>query len=64
MWAKSGQSPDQLATVTEAIAAAIPLGRLGEAREAVATVAFLFSDDADCVTGDDIVVGGGAGLRA
>lgn len=59
IWAKTGRSPEQLETVTEAMAATIPLGRLGEAREVAATVAFLLSDDAAYITGENIIVGGG-----
>jgi NAD(P)-dependent dehydrogenase (short-subunit alcohol dehydrogenase family) len=40
----------------------IPLGRIGEAADMAEAVAFLMSDDASFVTGQDIRVNGGAGL--
>ncbi|MFS8204484.1 SDR family oxidoreductase [Streptomyces sp. CWNU-52B] len=43
-------------------AARIPFGRFGTAREVAETVAFLASDAAGYVTGQNIVVGGGIGI--
>ncbi|GGJ48221.1 SDR family oxidoreductase [Streptomyces brasiliensis] len=63
IWTKSGMSAEQLTAVTESMAAAIPLRRLGEGPEVAAAVAFLLSDDASYITGENIVIGGGAGLR-
>lgn len=40
----------------------IPLGRFGEAHEVAATAAFLASDEAAYITGENIVVDGGATL--
>ncbi|XP_074028508.1 dehydrogenase/reductase SDR family member 4-like [Leptinotarsa decemlineata] len=41
----------------------IPLGRTGDPRDVAGTVAFLASDDASYITGETIVVGGGAMSR-
>ena len=43
----------------EQVSAQIPFGRLGTAREVAEVVAFLASDGASYVTGQNIVVGGG-----
>ena len=61
--AKTGLPPEQVAVAQRGIAAEIPFQRLGQAREVATTVAFLLSDDASYITGENIVVGGGAGLR-
>jgi 3-oxoacyl-[acyl-carrier protein] reductase len=45
-------------------AAGYPLGRLGEPEDIGAAVAFLASRDAAWVTGQTLVIDGGAGLRA
>lgn len=63
IWAKTGMTPEVLAAVKESVASTVPLQRLGDAREVARTVAFLLSDDASYVTGENVVVGGGAGLR-
>jgi NAD(P)-dependent dehydrogenase (short-subunit alcohol dehydrogenase family) len=55
------QSDDVAATMT-AMAQRNPLGRLGVPADVARTVAFLASDDAAYVTGQEIVVSGGAGL--
>jgi NAD(P)-dependent dehydrogenase (short-subunit alcohol dehydrogenase family) len=47
-----------------AAAAAYPLGRLGEPADVAAAVAFLASADASWITGQTLVLDGGAGLRA
>ncbi|MBM9469661.1 SDR family oxidoreductase [Nakamurella sp. YIM 132084] len=44
--------------------ASIPPGRVGEAPEVASAVAFLRSHDSSSITGENLVVGGGAGLRA
>jgi NAD(P)-dependent dehydrogenase (short-subunit alcohol dehydrogenase family) len=64
IWSKSGMPPETLAQVTTAMTATIPFGRLGTAREVAEVVVFLASDNASYVTGQDIVVGGGSGLRS
>ncbi len=61
--AKTGLPPEQIDAVKQGMAEGIPFQRLGEAREVATTVAFLLSDDASYITGENIVVGGGAGLR-
>lgn len=45
-------------------AAAYPLGRLGEPEDVAGPVAFLLSDDAAWITGQTIVIDGGASLGA
>ncbi len=62
IWTRSGMGPERLAAVTASVAATVPLGRLGAAREVAATVAFLVSDEAGYITGENVVVGGGIGL--
>jgi NAD(P)-dependent dehydrogenase (short-subunit alcohol dehydrogenase family) len=47
-----------------AAAAGYPLGRLGEPEDVGAAVAFLASADASWITGQTIVLDGGAALRA
>jgi hypothetical protein len=58
---KFGASDDAIAAQRQAIAAKIPLGRLGTAREIAETVAFLASGGTAYLTGQDIVVVDGAG---
>lgn len=48
----------------EGVAAGYPLGRLGEPADIGAAVAFLASADAAWITGQTLVIDGGAGLRA
>jgi NAD(P)-dependent dehydrogenase (short-subunit alcohol dehydrogenase family) len=64
IWSKSGMPPETVAEITTDIAATIPFGRLGTAREVAEVVAFLASDNAGYVTGQEIVVAGGSGLRS
>lgn len=59
IWSKSAASPETLAKTMEQVSAQIPFGRLGTAREVAEVVAFLASDGASYVTGQNIVVGGG-----
>lgn len=55
------QSNDVAATMAK-MAEKNPLGRLGTPEDVAGTVAFLVSDDAAYITGQEIVVSGGAGL--
>jgi NAD(P)-dependent dehydrogenase (short-subunit alcohol dehydrogenase family) len=59
IWDRAGLGADALAAFAERI----PFGRLGEPEDVAETVAFLFSDAASYITGQEVVVGGGAGLR-
>ncbi|KOV85246.1 SDR family oxidoreductase [Nocardia sp. NRRL S-836] len=61
IWAKAGMPPE---VVTEHVAARIPFGRLGTAREVAEVVAFLASDAASYITGENITVAGGSGVAA
>ncbi len=61
IWSKLGTSVEAAST---AMAARIPLGRLGTSDEVAEVVAFLASPAAAYLTGENIVVGGGSGLRA
>lgn len=62
IWAKSGAPTAATEARKDAIAARTPLGRLGIAREIAETVAFLASDGAGYITGQNILVSGGGGL--
>jgi NAD(P)-dependent dehydrogenase (short-subunit alcohol dehydrogenase family) len=53
---------DDPAAVMAAIAEKNPFGRLGSPEDMARTVAFLASDDASYLTGQEIMVAGGAGL--
>ncbi|MFF3488837.1 SDR family NAD(P)-dependent oxidoreductase [Streptomyces sp. NPDC002701] len=64
IWSKSGLSPEELPAVGENMAARIPFGRMGSAREVAETVAFLASDASGYATGQNIAVGGGSGIAA
>jgi 3-oxoacyl-[acyl-carrier protein] reductase len=48
----------------EAAAARYPLARLGDPEDIGAAAAFLASSDAAWITGQTLIVDGGAGLRA
>ena len=66
IWAKN-LPPGTVDKTLSAIASRVPLGRLGRlgtGREIAEVVAFLASDAAGYVTGENIVVGGGSGLRS
>lgn len=59
---KLGVPPEQRATFSEAMAAAIPLGRLGQADELASAALFLASDASSFVTGVNLRVDGGMAL--
>jgi NAD(P)-dependent dehydrogenase (short-subunit alcohol dehydrogenase family) len=60
--AAPGTGPDEAAAMLAATAANNPLGRTGRPQDIAETVAFLASDAAAYITGQEIVVSGGAGL--
>jgi NAD(P)-dependent dehydrogenase (short-subunit alcohol dehydrogenase family) len=62
LWSKSGLSPDQINAVLADLATKIPFGRIGTPEDVAETVAFLASDEAAYITGQEIVVSGGMGL--
>jgi NAD(P)-dependent dehydrogenase (short-subunit alcohol dehydrogenase family) len=59
IWAKSGMPAEVLTQVEASISARVPFGRLGTATEVAEVVAFLASDGARYVTGQNILVSGG-----
>ena len=61
LWSRLGTSAEAAGA---AMAGQIPLGRLGTSDEIAHVVAFLASPAAAYLTGENIVVGGGSGLRA
>ncbi|TDD16227.1 SDR family oxidoreductase [Kribbella turkmenica] len=60
--ATPGMGADDIAAMLAAAAAQNPFGRLGTPEDIAETVAFLASDGAAYITGQEIVVSGGAGL--
>ncbi|WP_405059239.1 SDR family oxidoreductase [Kribbella sp. NBC_01505] len=60
--ASLGRTSSDAAAAMAAIAAKNPFGRLAETEDIARTVAYLASDDAAYVTGQEILVAGGAGL--
>lgn len=64
IWSKFGMPAENVDSMLTAVAARNPFGRLGTAREIAETVAYLASDGAAYITGQNIVVAGGGGLAA
>jgi NAD(P)-dependent dehydrogenase (short-subunit alcohol dehydrogenase family) len=62
MRATPGIGSDEVAAMLAAMAAKNPFGRVGRPEDIAETVAFLASDGAAYITGQEIVVSGGAGL--
>lgn len=64
IWSKFGVPPENVSAMLDTVAAQNPFGRLGTAQEIAETVAFLASDGAAYITGQNIVVAGGGGVSA
>lgn len=64
IWSKYGITPENVAAMPDTVAAQNPFGRLGTAQEIAETVAFLVSDGAAYITGQNIVVACGGGVSA
>ena len=64
IWSKFGVPPENVGAMLDAVATQNPFGRLGTAREVAETVAFLASDEAAYITGQNIVIAGGGGVSA
>ncbi|MFE9061088.1 SDR family oxidoreductase [Streptomyces violaceusniger] len=64
IWAKQGMPAEVLEEVAKATVAQVPLGRFGTSEEVAEVVAFLASDAAGFITGENLVVGGGVGIRS
>jgi len=62
LWSKSGLAPEQITEILAGLATKIPLGRVGSPEDVAETVAFLASDEAAYITGQEIVISGGMGL--
>ncbi|MEM7024729.1 MAG: SDR family oxidoreductase [Pseudomonadota bacterium] len=59
---KLGLPPEQLEGLRGQIASSVALGRFGRPEEIAATALFLASDEASFITGQEIIVDGGASL--
>ncbi len=59
IWAKLGLPAEVQQQIAEDISGRVPLGRFGTAAEVAEVVAFLASDAAGYVTGQNVTVGGG-----
>lgn len=60
IWNAVASTPEQLAALETRLVRKIPLGRMGTAAEVAAAVAFLASNDAANILGEEIVIDGGA----
>ena len=63
IFSKSGLSVAEQDGFKTNMAASLPLGRIGKAEEVANTVLFLASDEASFITGVELQVDGGGGLR-
>jgi NAD(P)-dependent dehydrogenase (short-subunit alcohol dehydrogenase family) len=62
LWTKSSPAPDTVPGLLAGVAARIPFGRVGGPEDITEAVAFLASDEAAYITGQEIVIAGGMGL--
>ena len=56
----AGKDPAQQQGLLAALAAQVPMGRVGRAEEVAAAALFLASDDSSFVTGAELFVDGGS----
>lgn len=56
---RSGLSPEAIEAMRAHMSSAVPIGRMGEAREIARAMLFLASDEASFITGVDLFVDGG-----
>ncbi len=61
IWGKMGMPQEEIEAWSKSIVGQIPLGRPGQADEIAKAAAFLSSDDANYITGEELKVDGGFG---